>query len=381
MRLPNLHASTHSDHLERWLGADAVAHLSASMRGWYGPPIAVAGVPGNVMVCGDGDFHGRIFAGSEVSALERANEILQNMAKLRFLKQAAARKQLGAFGSMSALIAAATGGKGQRMFFAKTGVAANAIGSSNDLWTAVGHPAAGAAGGAAPGGTPTTMVTTGALQGFQNGVAGANLNHFVSGYADASVAANQLLLYDRTFSVAKTMNSTAVQAVTGVPTRYQSTVANAPDFCGGTFVTISDPTTILAATAHNWTVCTYSNQTNANTPFPSIAGVSACVVGGVDLNPAISWFMPLAAGDYGVLNLKQMQCSALVATGTIDFVIGHPIAIFPCPIASMACFVDGIGTAFNLINVMDNACLAFLELTKPSTTLCSYNGMVQLVSE
>ena len=39
------------------------------------------------------------------------------------------------------------------------------------------------------------------------------------------MAANALLLYDRLFSVAKTMNSTAVEAVSGTFTRYQSAVA------------------------------------------------------------------------------------------------------------------------------------------------------------
>lgn len=50
--------STHSQQLERWLGHANVDHLSRSMRNWYGPPIAVHGVPGCVYATGDGDFIG-----------------------------------------------------------------------------------------------------------------------------------------------------------------------------------------------------------------------------------------------------------------------------------------------------------------------------------
>ena len=47
----------------------------------------------------------------------------------------------------------------------------------------------------------------------------ANTLHFVTGYVTANVAANTLLLYDRLFAVAKTMNSTTADAVSGIFTR------------------------------------------------------------------------------------------------------------------------------------------------------------------
>jgi hypothetical protein len=40
--------ATHAGQLERWLGRETVEQLSASMRDWYGPPVALAGVPGKV---------------------------------------------------------------------------------------------------------------------------------------------------------------------------------------------------------------------------------------------------------------------------------------------------------------------------------------------
>ena len=91
--------------------------------------------------------------------------------------------------------------------------------------------------------------------------------------------------------------------------------------------------------------------------------------------------MPLASGDVRVKALTQMQCSASIATGTIDFVIGHPIAVNACPVANIACLDDGLYTALNLTQIFDNACLSFIELPKPATTATTYSGNVRAVSE
>jgi hypothetical protein len=176
------------------------------------------------------------------------------------------------------------------------------------------------------------------------------------------------------------MNSVATEAVSGVPTRYQNTTAGAVDYIGGNFCFPMVPTTVLAATAHNWLTCTYTDQGSAAGTFLVGTGLSACTVGGVDL-AAGDWFFDLAAGDNGVKTLTQMQCSAAVATGTVTFVIGHPIAINACPIANIACVDDGLYTALNLTSILDNACLTFLELPKPATTLTVYSGYIRAVSE
>ncbi len=385
---------THSDRLDRWLGADNVARISEQFKDFYWP-VGLHGVPGSVRVMPGGDFTGEINGGAFLSARDGAATVLK---KIRAAAEAKARRgnmlgrladlvraedsrilSVGAFASVDAVIAAATGGKGQSIKFSKTGVAANAIGNSNDLWSRAGFPAAGGAGSAAPGGVAPTSATTGALP-FKN-IGAANSGHYLSWALSASVINNSLLLYDRLFAVVKTMNSTATEAVTGVPTRYQSGTAGANDYIGGNFCFPANPTTVLAATAHNWTVCQYTDQdSNTGNSFVSTAGVSACVVGGVDL-AAGNWFLPLASGDVGVKALTQMQCSAAVATGTIDFVIGHPIAVNACPIANIACMDDGLYTSLNLTSILDSACLSFLELTKPATTATNYSGLLRAVSE
>lgn len=386
--------STHSDRLERWLGAEQVAGVVRAMQGraWHGPPIAVHGVPGAVYVTHDGDFVGEIRGGHEVSSVDRALDYLAREIRMRRARIAQQRslgsligsvrrleQKADAFTNLSQIVAAATGGKRQDPIFSKTGVASNAIGNCNDLWVATGQPAAGAAGAAAPGGTAHTSANTGAL-GYTN-PATTNGGHFVTAGITASVLANTLLLYDRLLSVAKTMNSTATEAVTGTFSRYQNQTAPADDYIGGNFLFPMVPTTILPATAHNWTVCQYTDQGGATAQsVPSIAGVSACVVGGVDL-AAGNWFMPLASGDTGVKALTQMQCSALVATGTVSFVVARQLAFFPCPIANLICLVDGINSAFNLQRIYDNACLSFLEMPKSATTATSYSGQLTIVSE
>ena len=384
---------THSDKLERWLGAEKVAQLSRDYGKFY-YPIAIHGVPGNVRIMPGGDFTGEIKAGEYMSAQDGAATTLKKLMRAAEVKVKhnkalgvlidmirSEHKNLaavGAFASIDAVVAAATGGKAQTLMFMKTGTASNAIGNAEDLWIATGTPTAGAASSAAPGGRAPTAATTGAL-GYVN-VGAANSGHYLNWALSASVINNSLMLYDRIFDVVKTMNSTATQAVTGLPDRYQNTTAGTIDYIGGNFCFPMNPTTVLPATAHNWTVCTYLDQGNAASTFLSGTGVSACTVGGIDL-AAGDWFFDLAAGDNGVKGLTQMQCSALVATGTIDFVIGHPIAINACPIANLACVDDGLYTALNLTPILDNACLSFLEMPKPATTATTYSGRITTVSE
>lgn len=368
---------TRAQDLERWLGAVAVHNLSVNFRDWTGPPVAVAGVPGKVFVTKGGDFVGECRAGQEVSGVERAMHIVREEEKRRF--KHFMRKQRGSFSSLSALITAATAGKQIRMQFSKVGTAPTAILGAMDMWTNTGQPTAGSAGAAAPGGTASTNATAGALS-FANAVSNANTSHFVNAWLTAN-AVNSLLLYDRLLSVAKTMNNTATEAVTGTFARYQNATATAADYIGGNFVFPSVPTTVLPATAHNWTVCQYTDQgSNTAQSIPSIAGISACAVHQIDLLLG-NWFMPLAASDFGVKALTQMQCSALVATGTIDFVVGHAIAVMPVPLVNIVCNIDGVASAFNLVTVFDNACLGFIELPKPATTATTYTGILATVSE
>ena len=364
--------STHAQRLERWLGAERVEHLSQSMKDWHGPPIAVAGVPGNVWAHTGGDFRGRIQSGQFVSAVDFAVMRLK-----RIWRHTAQRQMIQAnagFASLSDLISEATTGKSRYFQFLKNGPTGTAN-TSSSLWRLGAQPPAGATPGAAAAGTVFTSGSTGAFP-FTDPT-GGDTQHFVRADPSATVAGNTLLLYDLLFGVAKTMASVSTEAVTGVPTRYQSQTSSNMDYIGGNFLSIHVGGTQLSATAHNWTVCTYTDQAGAASTLPSIAGVSAAIVDRLD---HASWFCPLESGDVGIKALTQMQCSASVATGVIWFMIGHPIAFMPCPVVNMVCTLDGINTAFNLVRIFDAACLAFLEVLKPSTSPSNYTGIFQTVA-
>lgn len=385
--------STHSQRLENWLGREQCERISAQFKDFYWP-VPVNGVPGSVFVMPGGGFAGEIQAGAYSNKVESARAVLRrvrnkisedahrNKATRLLLDMVQAEGKLpkaaGAFASVDAVVAAVTSGKGQILPFQKTGLAVAAIGNATDLWTRSGYPSAGAAAGAAPTGTTPTSANLGALP-FKN-IGVANSGHYLSWSLTSSVINNSLLLYDRIFAVAKTMNSTAAENVTGVPTRYQNQTAGTNDYIGGNFCFPANPTTVLAATAHNWNG-QYTNQAGtAAQAFSQGTGLSACAVGAIDL-AVNNWFLGLASGDTGVKALTQMTCSALVATGTIDFVMGHPIAVNACPIANIAAFDDGLYTSINLASIFDNAALSFIELPKPATTATNYSGIVRAVSE
>lgn len=115
-----MNLSTHSGQLERWLGKEHCESLSASMKDWYGPPIAVSGVPGKVYVHKGGDFRGGIRTGTFASAMDRMDEICVS-ARNRW-RRASKSKQLNAgFASLSDLISEATSGKRQNFVFQKVG--------------------------------------------------------------------------------------------------------------------------------------------------------------------------------------------------------------------------------------------------------------------
>lgn len=373
----SIRLATHSQRLERWLTPAEVEHISVAMKDWYGPPIPVGRVPGAVYAYKGGDFRGRIEAGSEASLVDRTVDKAWRFR--RAIDRMTARQRRRAqfhtgFSSMSDLIAEMTGGKGQKIAFNKVGVT-GVVGATNTLWYVGNHPAAGGNAAAAPGGTVPTSGSTGALP-FNNPT-GTDTTHFLGGMPIAT-AINTLLLYDRLFSVTKTMNSTSTEAVTGVPTRYQSTTPGAQDSAEGNFLII-ECRSVLPATGHNWTTCTYTDQSgNTGATLPSVAGNASNIVNRLD-QPVGQWFCPLASGDSGIKNLTQMQCSAAVATGAIDFTIGSPIGWLPCPVANMGFWSDGVASMFDgLTRVFDSACLALLEVMKPATTATTYSGYLTL---
>lgn len=367
----------HAGRLERFLGAEKIEHLQRSMRGWYGRPIYLTDVPGNVWVTAQGDFVGNFVHGSFFSALESIEDNVKRL--LRGAVREVSRPSYGTlnagFSSISDALSRASQGFSQRRQFNKAGPT-GVVAVSSSHWRLGNQPAAGATPGAAPGGTAFTSSSTGALA-FANPAAGTL--RLVGADAGASVIGHTLLAYDLLFGVAKTMNSTATEAVTGVPTRYQSTTASAEDYIGDNFGFIQVGGTALAATAHNWTTCTYTDQANAASTLPSVTGNSGAIVDRLD-HPVGQWFAPLESGDVGIKAWTQMQASAAVATGVIWFMIGHPLGFMSFPQANGLLPFDWLTNRDQAPRIFDNACIAFMETLKPANTATNYTGRLVATS-
>lgn len=365
----------HEQRLERWVGAGRIAHLQACMRGdghrWYGRPICLRDVPGSVWITSAGDFVGSMPSGLGyfMSALDAVKDYWDRLGHVQHGYANAG------FASISHALSQASSGFSTRRNINKIGPT-GVVGVTSTLWRIGPQPAAGAVGGAAPAGTAQVDSDTGGCL-FTNPATGSN--YLVGADFSTSVINNSLLMYDRLFSVGKTMASTGTEAVSGVPTRYQSVTATDPNYVGDNFGFIEVGGTQLAATAHNWTVCTYTDQGGTGSTLPSVVGNSAGIVDRLD-QPVQQWFLPLASGDVGIGSWTQMQCDASVATGVISFCIGHPLGFMAFPLINSFFPFDWLTNRDQAPQIFNDACIAFLEPLKPATTATTYTGRFQMTS-
>ena len=278
------------------------------------------------------------------------------------------------FTSLSDLINEATAnGKRQDLIYSKSGVTAPATAAHQPLWNVGSLPAAGGVGGTSGTGSVPARNATGAL-GQANATGGDTLH--LTTWTGVSGIAGALLLYDRLWHMTynhATALSTAVDAANR-PTRYQ-TAALAP----GSFLT-SEVTTVLSATAHTMTF-TYVDQ-DGNTAEANTAA-SIRVSAAVQTIPltAPQWTWTLNSPDTGLRYLTNVAQSTITSvTGISTHVIGHPLAILPQPAANVVFVLDGINSAFNLVRIYDDACLALNEFSKTATTAATVTGQIILVS-
>lgn len=366
--------STHSGRLERYVGKEVLEMMSGQMKQWYGPPIAVADVPGNIWMCPGGDFRGVIRAGQYMNAVDLAIERLKRAWKVA--SRRAMIQQNAGFASLSDIISEATsGGKRRQYDYVKLGGTTTGTGYIQNFWFRAQWPPAGAAPAAAAAGTVPDDSSTGAFP-FTNPAAG-DTQHLVSAFTNG-LNSSVLMLYDYLFGVSKTMNSTNNESVTGVPTRYTSQTATDADYIGGNFLFIQVGAVAIPSTAHNWTACTYTDQGGAASTLPDVAGQSASGAG-IYQNDIPLFYAPLASGDVGIKALTNMHCDALVATGNIYFIIGHPLATFLSPTANQMTIYDGINIPLNLPRIMDDAALSFLDFS-PTGGSGNFTGSLITVS-
>jgi hypothetical protein len=368
-----LRVSTHSQRIDRWLGNGEAQRISDGMKGWYGPPIPIFGVPGNVYATGGvygGDFCGRINGGYFTDLADYATARFKRTFR-NWSHEQTHTLNMG-FSSLSDLISeATTGGKLQQLYFTKVGGAAvAAVGQSVDTWGAGTFPAAAANPASMPTGTSFTKSNTAALQFVNPG--GSDTLHVTTITASAN-ATGTMMLYDRLWAGNNSLNATSNTGLNLGLTRYANSTSNS----AGNFVT---PVVVSGAnaTATNLTV-NYSNQAgsaNANTT------AIAFRVSAANLNIGLAagqWFIPLNAGDTGLSNMSAVYSSGAQAA-ICAWTVGHPIAFVPFPVANIPFILDGINSAFNLTQVWTDAALAFMSWCQAATTQIAFQGQIQLVS-
>lgn len=373
--------STHAQRLENWLGAHEVAMLQENMKDWYGPPIQIQNVPGKLFIDKHGDFRGHIEGGAHATIYDRMYDALKRREAgfMRNWKRMVRKQEMSpsfatGFASLSDLISEAAAGKKRTAVIQKVG-STGVVSVTNTLWFASGNPVAGAAPSGSTAGTVYNAGSTGAI--VFNNPTSPDTQHLVAAHINTNVAGNQLLLYDRLQSCLKNMTITSAEAVTGVPTRYQNTTSGQADSADGNFM-FMETITALAATAHNWSIMSYTDQ-NGNSASTAANGVASAIANRLDMNAGI-WFCPLASGDTGVKELDGIQITAAVASGSACVTIGHPLCWIPCPLANILVPTDLISGPFGLERVFDDACGALLEVNKSVTTAATYAGTITTVA-
>lgn len=283
------------------------------------------------------------------------------------------------FSSLSDLISEATNGKRQDYVFSKVGTT-GAVGFSNSLWRVGNQPAAAAAAAALAAGTINDNTTAGGLQ--QTDPAGGDTLNLTTMLSTATVAGQLLLLYDRLWNGLIALSSLATQTctLTGYPNstgRYSGTGATGASRGNFAFVA-NEAGATLSAVAHTWTMVYTDSDGNTGQSAAALAGISGAVTNRFD---HAQHFIPLNSGDVGIADIESIACSVnTLAAGAPTIVLAHPLAFCPQLAANVPFILDGINSAFSLVEILTDACLAFAELQKSATTATTYTGQVIMVS-
>jgi hypothetical protein len=374
--------SVSASKLERWLGAEELEQISKSMEHWHGPPIALYGVPGNVFVHKGGDFRGELRADGEATAMDYVHDFYKRID--RNISRAAKKFQTEmytGFPDLATLISRGKYGHAQTLKYWKDYSTTSFSPGVYNMWRiANGSPAAGSVTNSAPFGSINSKSTTGAMR-FNDARTGEQLFLAEIRCWDANGANGRtVVLFDRLFGVAKTMSSSALETVSTTPIRYQNTTVGAIDWIGGNFVSAfvgANPLT--GSTAHTWTV-TYTNEADeVSRTATGTGGVSNLSQFMCDGNVLQSdWFYRLQDPDRGVKNITDLQCSTNLTGGSMDFIIGHPLALFASYVSTHAVAFSFINSGFNLVPVMNDACLDIIE-TRGNTTVARLDLQITLV--
>lgn len=272
--------------------------------------------------------------------------------------------------SLSDVINRATGGSSgapEQIFFYKdsrvdaAAATATTAGRTTSLWMYEGTPA----GGAAPGAVAVPDNTTDG--GLEQTDPGGGRQKWLLGVTAVASAPGTLILYDRLLHISGLSGTVATaQTVGGTLTRYTGTTGSVGNMVG------IEIYTAIGATGTTVTMNYTDNDGNAGQTSIATA------IGGAGLNAAQSFItLPLAAGDRGVQAVASVTLAATTGTaGNFGVTVFRPLLVVPVPIA-------GAGVSRNLISenpgpieILTDACLAWLFVANGTTAPQVYGTAV-----
>ncbi len=271
------------------------------------------------------------------------------------------------YGELKAAIAA---GRLHRGVFSKNTIPNLTTGSWIDTWAVAGAPLGSFAGAAY---TARQMDDT-VAGGIWDGGNQAPLTKFlVNGQfnaAGSSSAGNVcILVYDRVLTYESCGWPILSQAMTNGVAAQRYVAAGMPGLKCSVIVQ-----TLIDATAATLDELTYvdqdGNAATMPTTLPVEHGVSLVATGMTapcfSTAPASTWspYLPLAAGDSGMRSITShtWNASAALATGTLTYVLGYPIAMIVGnpPLVGASVEVETLGERLTISRVYDGAHLAMM---------------------
>jgi len=326
---------THEGRAARWLGEECYQQILAASAGLR-YPIPIANIPGDIYAY-DGRLYGTIRGGD--------------------------------FTSLSDIIYSATKmGKRQSLEFYKTGILAAAQ-ATESLWRDGVLPSTGGDPPGIPAGITCGRTSQGALK--QADPTCTDTLRIVSMTTWATSAPNTLILYDRLWHAGGiSLSVVTTYSVTGQPSRYTGADAK------GNVAFVEVTTSLTAGYGHYWTV-TYVGD-NGNTYTVNANGIMGAVATQIDNTPL--WYAPLNTNSYGVQYITSLTLNGAVPSGTVNWVIGHPLVFIPQPGNNYhPIVVDLVNTFGGLVKILTNAALAFISL-RGQGNATTYAGQVVMVS-
>lgn len=226
---------------------------------------------------------------------------------------------------------------------------ATVAGRETSLWEYNGNPSHGAAAGA-------VLVPTNTTQGglFQTNPGGGRQKWLTGGWAVAN-AAGTLILYDRLRQIGGLSGTNTAAQPTNGTALTRST--------NGLGVEIWIEVNSIIGTTGTTATCAYNDQDNNAATSPAFA------IGATGLREAQRIIrVPLAAGDYGVRDVSNIDLLATTGTaGAFSVLLVRPFASFACPGPGLLARLQPILYPSGNLEIPTDACISMSWVANGTT--------------